>query len=358
MGEVRKIENFEVIIKITAIIILFVHLIYLASFSLTDIGFHKPILIKINLIQTLIALIFAYFVIIKNKLYLLATIFAHLDVLFTCCYCIYILGWGYGFQMIIVLLLSLSYLQTFNSHLIPLGIAVLEIIMFFVMFWVTKNTPDFYNEFMPYINIANFLFMVVTVLIYIWLSDKGNDELIKKLDIKNEELKYKSEFDYLTNLLNRRALNEVLEDSIIKLKDKKIKSLAIAIGDIDNFKNLNDTYGHNFGDLILKNISATLTNQYKKMKNIYVSRWGGEEFLIIYIDYDFNEVLNLLEKTRQNIEKLKNNDGLNMVNTTISFGLSYANNDTNKDLLITKADFALYNAKHTGKNKIQSVKLG
>lgn len=226
------------------------------------------------------------------------------------------------------------------------------------MLYLTKDTPNYPSPFMPYINIANFLFMVITLLAYIWLNDRENLKIIKQLDDRKEYLQYKAENDYLTTLLNRRAMNDILDEKLENLKDKTINSLSVAIGDLDNFKHLNDTYGHSFGDLVLKKVSQVFKKEYDLNPNIFVARWGGEEFLILFVNYSYDETYALLENTRKMIEKLEIKDELNSTNVSISMGFSYSNNVYNKDLLITKADSALYIAKDSGKNRVKSVKLG
>lgn len=354
MSKVRVINNFEYIIKATVLIICLVHVIYIISFSLTGLYFLLPVVTA----QLVISIIVAYFVFVKNKGIGLAVFYAHFDILFSCCYCTFMLGWGYGFTMIIVLLLSLAYLQNFNTFLVPIGICLIEATAFFVMLYLTKDTPNYPNPFMPYINIANFLFMVVTLLAYIWLNDRENLKIIKQLDDRKEYLQYKAENDYLTTLLNRRAMNDILDEKLENLKDKTINSLSVAIGDLDNFKHLNDTYGHSFGDLVLKKVSQVFKKEYDLNPNIFVARWGGEEFLILFVNYSYDETYALLENTRKMIEKLEIKDELNSTNVSISMGFSYSNNIYNKDLLITKADSALYIAKDSGKNRVKSVKLG
>lgn len=354
MKEIRRVDNFEYIIRVTVVIICLVHLIYAVSFTITELYFLLPVCF----VQILISIIMAYFVLVKNKCYAIATFYAHLDILFSCCYCTYYLGWGYGFTMIIVLLLSLAYLQNFNTFVVPIGIGLVEAIAFFVMLYVTKDTPNYPNPYMSYINIANFLFMVATLLVYIWLNDRENTKIIKQLDDRKEFLQYKAENDYLTTLLNRRAMNDILDEQLEKLKNKEINSIALAIGDIDHFKHLNDTYGHNFGDLALKEIARVLKNEYENNSNTYIARWGGEEFLILFINNLHEDVLSSLEKTRKNIEKLQIKDELNKTSATISIGMSYSMTFVNKDVFITKADAALYNAKDSGRNKIKSVNLG
>lgn len=354
MKNIRRIDNFEYIIKATVIIIFFVHIIYIISFSLTGLYFLLPI----AFIQAILALFMAFYVLKKGKGYGIATLYAHFDILFSCCYCTYVLGWGYGFPMIIVLLLSLAYLQNFNTFLVPIGIGLIEATAFFVMLYLTKDTPNYPNPYMPYINIANFLFMVLTLLAYIWLNDRENAKVIKQLDERKEYLQYKAENDYLTALLNRRAMNDILDEQLEKLKNKEITSLALAIGDIDNFKRLNDTYGHSFGDLALKEVSNVFKTRYDINPNTFVARWGGEEFLILFVNFSYEDSLASLDETRKIIEKLEIKDDLNSSDITISIGCSYSLNILNKDTLITKADSALYSVKDSGKNKVKSVKLG
>jgi len=168
---------------------------------------------------------------------------------------------------------------------------------------------------------------------------------------KNELLLLASE-DPLTKLYNRRYLYNTAEYSLELAKRNKT-DISIIILDIDNFKSVNDTYGHQFGDTVLMSLAKKL--QELSRKSDIVARWGGEEFLILFSQTNMECALKKSEKIRKEVEKLVVNleDGKEL-KFTISVGVSQIEikSDTTIELAIGRADEALYEAKHNGKNKV------
>ena len=146
--------------------------------------------------------------------------------------------------------------------------------------------------------------------------------------------------DALTGVYNRHGLRE------IELKQKRGKEQTAVILDIDFFKKVNDTYGHDSGDVVLAQIAKTMENAL----NTPVCRWGGEEFVAWFPEglKDRERV----EALRKDIEKMniKTDDGL--IRVTVSMGAVTDNGDVVLEKLINRADDCLYRAKHTGRNKV------
>ncbi|MCX8085021.1 MAG: diguanylate cyclase [Calditerrivibrio sp.] len=155
--------------------------------------------------------------------------------------------------------------------------------------------------------------------------------------------------DELTKVYNRRYLIQTLDLEISKSKRNKIP-LSIGIFDIDNFKRINDTYGHPTGDLVLKKFAEIV--QSKKRDYDIFGRFGGEEFLIILPNITHNELYNILERFRISIEE----ELIKYVNFKVTCSIGGASiTDYEKvdiDILIAKADQNLYAAKVSGKNKV------
>lgn len=164
------------------------------------------------------------------------------------------------------------------------------------------------------------------------------------LEYKNKILTEKALIDELTNIYNFRAIKEYLG---IQINESKIKEtpLCIALFDIDNFKNLNDTKGHILGNEILINTANTIIKNIRK--DDIAGRFGGEEFIIIFPNTDLKDAIKIAERVRVSIE---NNNFLG-INITISGGVSEYTNSEMIDFLDT-TDKKLYEAKKTGKNKI------
>ena len=161
-------------------------------------------------------------------------------------------------------------------------------------------------------------------------------KIIIELENENEKLKK----DIVTGLATRSEI----ENYITTLNNDSI----IVMCDIDNFKIVNDTYGHSKGDLVLKELGNIIKKNinYDKSKNNFAGRYGGEEFLIIF---DSNDV-NLIKKNIDKLNKQFNN--LNIVpSLSFSAGISIFNKEKHIQKAIEEADFALYSAKKTGKNK-------
>lgn len=161
-----------------------------------------------------------------------------------------------------------------------------------------------------------------------------------------QKLEYLSSYDSLTNIYNRRKFFE-LSLKLFEMKD----SVSAIMLDIDNFKSINDRFGHPFGDKVLKKITQTISQELKD-GDIF-GRLGGEEFAIICEENDINNIKHKCENIRFSIESLEIiADNGERVKVTISSGISQKRKrDSNMDKLLNEADDALYEAKKTGRNR-------
>ena len=173
---------------------------------------------------------------------------------------------------------------------------------------------------------------------------RTNEQLLKATN----ELKEKVSLDYLTKIYNRNKFEELLDLCIDNFKKGKKQSFSLLMIDIDNFKLLNDTFGHLFGDNILKEISKILT--ISSRNSDVVARWGGEEFVIILPESTLSQAVIVAEKLRTKIENFQFE---NVHKITCSFGVSHFHNSDSKIDLFRRADEALYRAKNLGKNRVE-----
>ncbi len=187
----------------------------------------------------------------------------------------------------------------------------------------------------------------ILITIVLWLMGGLILRDYLKIMKQKKELEKISTTDYLTGLYNRHKLNDILKSEFHRAN--RIKSpFGVILLDIDFFKNINDTYGHNVGDSVLKEISNLLKQNIRVSDTL--GRWGGEEFLIIVPQGDKQKEQILAKKLRLSIEKYS---FITVKNITASFGVATYQEGDNIDSLIKRADDALYKAKENGRNKVE-----
>lgn len=184
------------------------------------------------------------------------------------------------------------------------------------------------------------------------ILSKGKILFLVSFDIITNEyeelqaLEEKASIDHLTSLLNRGKFDDILTKEI-DLSKTVNTPLSIIFLDIDHFKKVNDTLGHNVGDSVLIELSSLLKSNIRR--GDYVGRWGGEEFIIALQATTKKEAGVLAEKIRQSVQSYKFTQAGKI---TISLGVTQFIHTQNKDDLIHKVDEALYDAKESGRNKV------
>ncbi|WP_165916401.1 GGDEF domain-containing protein [Marinisporobacter balticus] len=253
----------------------------------------------------------------------------------------------YGFAVIF-------YFNPFESFIVY-SVTSVSVILFLPIFQPTLTVSSYVED-----TVANAMIAWIASFInyYKYVKEFINQKII---ETNNQELKAKTEQiqkmnekltefsikDGLTNIYNRRKLNEVLKYEYNRAKNDN-KGLSVMLLDLDRFKSVNDTYGHNVGDKVLIEIADLLKRNVRNRDT--VGRWGGEEFLIICPETNINQALDLSEKLRKRIEKHKFQE----INCrTSSFGVSiYKKGDAIEDI-IKRADEGLYKAKENGRNRVE-----
>lgn len=174
--------------------------------------------------------------------------------------------------------------------------------------------------------------------------------LLFKMRYLYSETEYLSVTDGLTGLYNRRHFEYNIDREFLRTK-RYPADLSLAIIDIDYFKQVNDTYGHQFGDYVLKEISEILYSSFRKTDMIY--RYGGEELTVILTETSLENALIPLQRLRETVENYKFTYNGEETSLTISIGVgtNYSLIESSKDLVET-ADKALYRAKQEGRNKV------
>ena len=177
------------------------------------------------------------------------------------------------------------------------------------------------------------------------------------LEKANREIKLLSRTDPLTGCYNRGYLNELLPREITRALRYK-RPLALAMCDIDKFKKINDTYGHQCGDEVLKKMVQSISEVIRADTD-WLARYGGEEFLIVLPETRLGNAAGLAERLRKNIAKNSIETQENIISITASFGVTGFNSanppkNITPEALVHMADEYLYAAKNQGRNKVIS----
>ena len=158
--------------------------------------------------------------------------------------------------------------------------------------------------------------------------------------------------DPLTGVFNRLAMDSMASREI-ELAQRNKSSLSMIALDIDFFKKVNDTYGHAFGDCVLKHLTECVKQCTRATDAMF--RYGGEEFNLILNNTELSGALELAERIRQNIEQTPCTCNGKSINITASMGISVLNEDDSKTSFFKRADDALYQAKAAGRNQVVFV---
>jgi len=186
------------------------------------------------------------------------------------------------------------------------------------------------------------------------IIEKTNILMQKEIQAKRKleiELRKQATTDFLTGLYSRRYFFEQLDKEIERSLRSK-NTFSILLCDIDDFKLINDTFGHAIGDRVLKTFTSTISSVIRKTD--VFARYGGEEFIILAPETPLKSAARLAEKIRKETELFFK---FNQFQVTVSIGVSHFHKNDIPDELIHRADQALYNAKEKGKNciSIQSI---
>ena len=243
----------------------------------------------------------------------------------------YVMGLRYGLTLSIGALIAVFFIFYFPE----------------LPFVTTEYNPDFKIRFLS-------TFSFVTACAYM-LDDSrrsARDELIAMASLYEQAART----DELTKLSNRRDMKECMEKELYR-HQRSNSYFSIILMDIDHFKHVNDTYGHDAGDSVLKDFASLLKPLSRKVD--IISRWGGEEFLMLLPDTSLVQALAMAERLRAEVEGYSFNYKSTSIPITISAGVCSISQHGNINSVLKQTDVNLYEAKLKGRNRIEPpVKKG
>lgn len=233
---------------------------------------------------------------------------------------------------------------------------VVTLTLHMILIWIPYFYPNSFNIEPLSLEARYFDNAIAIVLVgfaLFTLSIVSLDSYRKEHDSNKElltKLKNMSEHDELSGLYNRRYLYKRLEELYSNNNDE-INSYYIAMYDLDNFKNINDTYGHLFGDKIIVYFSDILKRNINEEAGELASRFGGEEFICIYKASTLDKAYAKAESIRLNLQLSEWSEDKNLT-TTVSTGLVPCKKFSNTTQCLKEVDDLLYKAKESGKNQV------
>lgn len=328
-----------------------VHIFLLSLFGV----FHVMPLFYFNICSIITYLICFYLINKGRKYYLSVYFITFSEVILHSFAASLVLGWQYGFAQYIIAIIPVGFYICFmldiNRRKIKISISLAIFSMF--AFFLCKII-SFYRE--PIIVLNNellelslylfnacctFIFLILFTLVFIFEIRLTG----KQLRRQNELLEKLASTDPLTGLYNRRSMDIFLSQAV-----ESNVGFALIMCDIDDFKKVNDTYGHDFGDVVLKGVAKITTEQVREKG--YVCRWGGEEILILLNNASKESSFHIAENIRRNVANNVFDMDEKWVRCSITIGVALHEEFEAVEETITRADYNLYRGKRNGKNAV------
>ena len=224
----------------------------------------------------------------------------------------------------------------------------------FITDMIQSKTISFYRELQLIEELSIPIHLSLLMLaIYLAIMNKLRVDfkvIINEKEVLLEKLEYQTMTDPLTQINNRRGFQKVINYEFLQNK-RRNTGFTITICDIDFFKKVNDTYGHECGDIVIRKAAETISSATREQDT--VARWGGEEFIILMLNCSTEQAAVSVERIRSEIENLKIKYKDSTISFTMSFGISESRKD-DEDInsIIIRADRKLYRAKESGRNCI------
>jgi diguanylate cyclase (GGDEF)-like protein/hemerythrin-like metal-binding protein len=262
---------------------------------------------------------------------------------------------GAHFFFILFSLLPILIIQKRRSVLVPL-LSGMQLVFFFLTYRyipVNNLVSDIPGSVLITLENVTTLFVLIVIILMFYVNQRIIDAFEKDLNIKQSRLeaamveaKKFASVDSLTDILNRGHIEQRINEELLRGYRYGFP-ISLVMFDIDHFKNVNDEYGHDAGDLVLKKMAAAVKNSIRETDML--GRWGGEEFMIL-LPYTSEAIADVVAKKLCRI--LENTDHGEFGKITASFGVAQWDGLETFDRLYKRLDKALYSAKEQGRNRV------
>lgn len=349
----RTLIDNRVKFKILGFCVSAVHLF----FGITMGFLHITPLLWYNLAITIFYAYLAMVLSVKER-YLTIYISIFVEILFYAALATLLLGWNWGFMLYTVGLIPASFYLSYTLPrmerritipvLTSLGVGICYIVIDVAARATTpiysEGIPEFFIIVFHYFNTGLIFVMLLAFSTLFALELRYMQLLTERKKDRLEEIAY---YDPLTNLLNRRSMDKYLNTAYENATEEMPFCLLMA--DIDDFKKVNDTYGHDFGDRVLKTVSGLIVENIRESD--YICRWGGEEFLIL-LKTSMEHAGKIAEHIRESVAAELIQDDTVQIHVSITMGVAQYHSEATIHSLINEADERLYYGKKHGKNQV------
>lgn len=263
-----------------------------------------------------------------------------------------IYGWSSGFYFLVLAVLPLTFLNIPPRKItaVIMGLALGGcVIALYVVSLVFPPAIQLAQGVTTAIFFANLIWCVVSLAVIGYYFEKGAAATEASLMLANTRLSNLAATDPVTNLANRRTMLSKINQERIRL-ERTGEVFSLIMIDIDNFKLVNDEYGHDAGDFVLVSLAAIINFIIRKQD--HVARWGGDEFLVFLPETSMSGARVVAEKIRSRILTTPFIYREMDIPVTVTLGVSQGDVDTGIGNCIRKADIALYAGKQAGKNRV------
>ncbi|WP_172201266.1 diguanylate cyclase [Campylobacter sp. RM16188] len=287
----------------------------------------------------------------------------HAAAVFHAVFGVLVFGWGYGIENILIWAIGANYFMILKRNFFSFVIIVIEATLYLVLY-IYRDSLGMQlldEKFKEGCYVFIFVCIFTSFLKRTMALGSMHVQNFKDIQMRSDRVKEISEHDYLTGLKNRSIVEERISQMIkTHLKQSKTgegkKEILIALADIDNFKSINDTFGHTQGDEVIVATAGVLSENFRADEDI-VSRWGGEEFLIAAFISNKGDAEKILNRILRKVNMIKTPDDKGV---GVTFGAIILSDDVGSDVdikqIIKSADELLYEGKKEGKNRVKIKK--
>jgi diguanylate cyclase (GGDEF)-like protein len=296
-----------------------------------------------------IALIVSVFL-VRRRWFVAAFIIGTGELIIHAILAVHYIGWGSGFHYFLIVLTPFIFFWPYWNIKTKIGASSFLLFLYVLLFYYSKNSIPVHSmsawklDLTTMVTAFTAFLVFAAVAFYYQVSVNQVEANLREANKRLEEL---ARTDPLTELHNRRIIDEKIGEENDR-HDSGSQMFSIIMSDIDHFKALNDTYGHQIGDLVLVSISKILKGATRA--GDVVARWGGEEFLVLLQDTGGSEAREVAERMRIAISQTPIYIDDNEIQISMTFGVAECNNENGINECISRADRALYKGKAAGRN--------